>query len=243
MAWKVVPLSEGQLKDVRPEDVLDGGDFRRCSSYRGGGGYDRFPEYCEQFTGLRHSEQFVVQLYGCNLDCPYCYVTRAGVWGQPKEYTTGELVDAFVRSGQETFHLMGGAPALYMHEWSELIDALPVGTTFHSDLMLTERTYDPGILRKINRRNCVYAVSIKGLTYEEHLRNTRKPFHQGRFWANLYDEVQVGLQVNFTFTNVDRSKASEFMEEFPDHDHFHIDLIEYEALTNVDDVPWGRGEF
>ena len=239
MTWRVVPLSEGQLKDVRPEDVLDGGDFRKCSSYRGGGGYDRFPEYCERFTGMRHSEQFVVQLFGCNLDCPYCYVTRAGVWGQPRGYTTGALADAFLRSGQETFHLMGGAPALSMHRWPELIDALPAGATFHSDLMLTERTYDPGVLRAINRPNCVYAVGIKGLTYDEHLTNTRKPLPQERFWANLHRVMDEGLQVYFTFTNVDRGKASEFMEDFPGHGHFHIDLIEYEALGNVDDIPWG----
>lgn len=239
MTWKVVPLSPGQLLDCRPEDVLEGGAFRKCSTYRGGGGYDKFPEYCERFTGLRHSEQFVVQLYGCNLDCPYCYVTRAGVWGKPKEFTSRELADAFLRSGQETFHLMGGAPALQIRQWPELIDVLPVGTTFHSDLMLTERQYEPTILRRINQRNCVYAVGIKGLTYEEHLANTRKPFNKALFRTNLLSVVDWGLQVYFTFTNVDPDKASEFMEEFPGHDYFHIDLIDYDAQPYVDEVPWG----
>jgi hypothetical protein len=41
--WKVVPLSPGQLLDVRPEDILNDGHFRRCNTYRGGGGYDQFP--------------------------------------------------------------------------------------------------------------------------------------------------------------------------------------------------------
>ncbi len=63
MQWKVVPISKGQKKDVRKEDLLEGEHFRKCSTYRGGGGYDKFPEYCEKILGVRHSEQFIVQLF------------------------------------------------------------------------------------------------------------------------------------------------------------------------------------
>lgn len=43
MKWPVVPLSEGQLKDVNPADILEEGLYRKCDTYRGGGGYDQFP--------------------------------------------------------------------------------------------------------------------------------------------------------------------------------------------------------
>ena len=80
--WKVCPIQGRQLKDVRKEDLW--ADFRFCNTYRGGGGYDKFPEIakkrgmtCKGDIGL----QFVVQLYGCTLACPYCYVTADGIWG------------------------------------------------------------------------------------------------------------------------------------------------------------------
>jgi len=240
MRWRVVPLSEGQLKDVRLEDILENGHFRKCSTYRGGGGYDKFPEYCKKFTGKSHSEQFVVQLFGCNLDCPYCYVTRAGVWGNWVPYITIELIEAFKKSEQEIFHLMGGAPALQIDNWSEIINSLPDKVTFHSDLMLTEKEYSPDTLKSINRENCIYAIGIKGLTEREHLTNTRKPFNIDRFQINLERILKENLQMYFTFTNVDRVATEQFMKQFPQYDFFHIDLIDYEASSNVDDVPWGN---
>jgi len=240
MNWKVVPLSAGQLLDVRPEDVLGGGSFRKCSTYRGGGGYDQFPEYCERMLGMRHSEQFIVQLFGCNLDCPYCYVTRAGVWGSWLEYTSEQLVEAFQRSEQQTFHLMGGAPALQIDHWYKIIQRLPLGTTFHSDLMLTERYYDPETLKRINQPNCLYVIGIKGLNHAEFRKNTRKPFFRKRFQTNLDRVMKEELLVYFTFTNVDKDQAEEFMQQFPDHDSFHIDLIDYAAMPHVDEVNWGR---
>jgi len=77
--WKVCPIQGRQLRDVREEDLF--GDFRLCDSYRGGGGYDQFPRiYSDRrdvpIEGL--NSQFVVQLYGCPLNCHYCYVTRDG---------------------------------------------------------------------------------------------------------------------------------------------------------------------
>ena len=117
--WKVVPLSLNQLRDVRKEDVLEDGIFRKCDTYRGGGGYDQFPIICEKRLGERRHHQFVVQLFGCNLDCPYCYVTREGVWGEPIQITTEQLVQAFQRSVQEVFHLMGGG--VFLTNSSKLI--------------------------------------------------------------------------------------------------------------------------
>lgn len=254
--WKVVPLSKGQLMDVREDDILNDGLFRKCSNYRGGGGYDQFPYICESRLGKKFSEQFIAQLFGCNLDCPYCYVTRAGVWGGWEEQTTEQLVDAFKESKQEVFHLMGGAPALYIQDWAELIRLLEEkcpSAIFHSDIMLTEKAYNYTWLTDIaiaGERTSLFAVDIKGLDQEEHLTNTRKPFLEERFWSNLQKVEEAGLNYYFTFTNVKPENIEDFWKrcgdlfgpaylDFHRHDAFSIDLIDYDALPYVDEVPWG----
>lgn len=249
-------MSKGQLVDVREDDILNGGLFRKCSNYRGGGGYDQFPYICERRLGKRYSEQFIVQLFGCNLDCPYCYVTRAGVWGKWVEQTVEQLVDAFIESKQEVFHLMGGAPALYIQHWALIIAHLKrraPEAVFHSDIMLTEKPYNLAVLKEIEevgRGNCLFAVDIKGLDQEEHLANTRKPFLEERFWDNLWKVNHSGLNYYLTFTNVSPAKIEMFWDRFQSMfgweildqqraDAFSIDLIDYDALPYVDEVPWG----
>ncbi len=257
MTWKVVPLSPGQLLDVRPEDILNNGLFRSCHTYRGGGGYDQFPHIAaRRFGGSPddYSEQFIVQLKGCNLDCPYCYVTRQGVWGKHVEQTTEELVEAFKESGLPVFHLMGGAPALQMKQWPNLIECLRLkcpDAIFHSDLMLTERLYDPAILRALWSLKSLYAVNIKGLTPEEWERNTRKPLNEDLFWMNWTALEILGVPAYVTFTAVDCSALEAFWLKAEDrgldvaywkNEHFVIDLIDYEAQSHVDDVAWGLND-
>ena len=249
--WKVVPLSLNQLRDVRKEDVLEDGIFRKCDTYRGGGGYDQFPIICEKRLGERRHHQFVVQLFGCNLDCPYCYVTREGVWGEPIQITTEQLVQAFQRSGQEVFHLMGGAPALQMKHWPELIDELFTkvpAAVFHSDIMLTENVYQKEIIKAISRDRCLYAIDIKGIDDIEWYTNTRKKFNAHLFWRNIDTIMQCNSPEHFyfTFTGCNKQGVESFIERINNFfgpvwtkDYFNIDLIEYNAQPYVDSVPWG----
>lgn len=254
--WKVVPISKGQLLDVRPEDILEDGLYRKCLTYRGGGGYDQFPYICECRFGRRLAHQFIVQLFGCNLDCPHCYVTRAGVWGEWVEKSSEDLVRAFVRSNQEVFHLMGGAPALYINKWAELVELLDYNcpeAVFHSDIMLTEGTYNIEILKYLSffSDTTLFAVDVKGLDQEEHLHNTRKPFLEDRFWDNLQKVEEAGLNYYFTFTNISPENREKFwikcVELFgtqyierAEKEAFNVDLIDYDALPHVDEVPWGK---
>jgi MoaA/NifB/PqqE/SkfB family radical SAM enzyme len=251
MTWKVVPLSPGQLLDVRQADILGDGLYRKCQTYQGGGGYDQFPFIAaERFGGDpdRYANQFIVQLKGCNLDCPYCYVTREGVWGKHSTKTSSDLIQAFKESGTNVFHLMGGAPALQMKQWPDLIKGLS-NSIFHSDLMLTESLYNPEVLKQISKPNCLYAINIKGLTPKEWLLNTRKALDEDMFWRNwrLVEENNVPSYV--TFTGIDRADLNDFWKKaesnginpfFWDKDYFVIDLIEYEAQLHVDDVSWGK---
>ena len=249
--WSVVPLSKGQLLDVRPEDVLEDGLFRRCATYRGGGGYDQFPHIAARRLGGQpdlYAEQFIVQLRGCNLDCHYCYVTRAGVWGRPKRVSTEGLVEAYVRSGLPVFHLMGGAPALQLPWWRELIEELSRVApwfVFHSDLMLTERPYWQHA-RTIVHPRCLYAIDIKGLTKDDWLTNTRRPLDEDLFWTNWIVLQEHSVPAYVTFTGVDDLAIERFWEKAGTRgiddgwreNAFNIGLIDYNATSHVDDVEW-----
>lgn len=243
--WKIVPISSYQKLDVRPDDLLDNGDFRKCETYRGGGGYDQFPNICKKRLGYSYHKQFIVQLYGCNLDCPYCYVTRSGVWGKYKLYSTKSLVDAFTRSKQQVFHLMGGAPALYLNKWEYIIRYLPSDRVFHSDFLLTEGEYDLNVLKRIARyKNSLFAVGIKGLTASEYERNTRKKLDKDLLLKNLKLLVQAKINFYVTFTNINNLGLSQYKRELTRYlevdifeDSFEIPLIEYKATPYVDIKP------
>lgn len=253
--WKVVPLSTAQLLDVSPEDILEDGLYRRCDTYKGGGGYDKFPAIALSRLGRTDcNRQFVVQLQGCNLDCPYCYVTRAGVWGAATRVTTTQLVDAYCRSGETVFHLMGGAPALQMKWWDEILDDLDNGSNspvFHSDLMLSEGVYDPAVLESLAASNeySLYAINIKGTTTPEWIANTRKKVDWDLFWENWRKVQAAGLNAYVTFTGCDDRNLSTFwalaeIEGIHDQwrdDSYVIDLIEYNAVPYVDEREWGGG--
>lgn len=238
--WKVVPLCEKQLRDIREEDILNDGLYRKCNTYRGGGGYDKFPEISKKYFGKEYFNQFVIQLYGCTLSCPYCYVTEEGYWGKYTEISTDKLIKAYKESGQEVFHLMGGAPAIYLEYWERLIDKIPYGI-FHSDLMLVEKIYTERMLESIDRQHCLYAVNIKGLTKEEFRNNTNKELNTNLFYNNLVKIIQHDIPFYLTFTNCDKAGYEQFWNFLSllfstvtinklQEKSFNIDLIDYEAL-------------
>lgn len=249
--WKVVPITPEQKLDVNPVDLLVDGDFRRCNTYKGGGGYDHFPTLAEKYFGENfHNLQFIVQLFGCNLDCPYCYVTRNGVWSQPKFYTSADIVKHFNESDCTVLHLMGGAPALYLGYWSDIIDELEnngkANWLFHSDLMLTERQYN-NIPLSIAHERSLYAVNIKGVTPETYRKNTRKDLDEYLFWENLQRLEWFGINFYITFTNIPEEEINMFWDLYPDknalskrkEEAYSINLINYNALPYVDSVEWG----
>jgi len=245
--WKVVPIQGRQLLDVRQEDLF--GDFRLCETYRGGGGYDMFPKICKKRNLLPNldeselSKQFVVQLYGCPLDCHYCYVTHSGVFGKVKHHSTESLIKAFEASGTNVFHLMGGAPALYLEHWSDIVDRLPTNTIFHSDLMLIEKEYDINWLLRLRRDNVLLAVNIKGVTSEDFYKNTQRRLNWNLLKNNLAKLIVADVNFYITFTNPDKTNLSKFMLEmsleFGDsifEDSYIIDLVIYEAIKHKEIV-------
>lgn len=242
--WPVVPLCEAQLKDVREEDILHHGAFRKCDTYRGGGGYDRFPYIFEARYGEKPHVQFVVQLQGCHLSCPYCYVTPEGIKSEPILFTKEELVDRYVQSGLPIFHLMGGAPGLYLDKWPELIDELfrqKPDAIFHSDLLLTEQIYSHKTLKLLKRDRCLYAISIKGTEPLSYAHNTGLKYlralqHDKLLYLNVKRVLRClpTMYFYFTFTNCTEREIYTFKKTINDEaafeNSFSIDLVKYKAL-------------
>ena len=238
--WYVMRLCDAQLTDVNPSDILCNGLYRKCDTYKGGGGYDKFSEIYQKRFGKRDNlhNQFVVQLRGCPLDCPYCYVTHEGVHGSNFErITTDQLVEDFRNSNCEVFHLMGGAPAIYLDSWHEIIEKIP-DKVFHSDLMLVERRYSPETLRELAKfPNSLYAVSIKGYGIHEWTKNTRTTYPERVMFRNLDTLVDSKLPFYFTFTGMSENTIKNFKIRIIGRygysyleDCFKITIVHYNAL-------------
>lgn len=248
MSLLVHGLCERQLRDINPEDVLNGGLYRKCNIYKGGGGYDKFSDIYKRrknITDKDFNNQFVVQLYGCPLNCPYCYVTKEGTHDEKmcvvKE--PEELIEAFKESGCNVFHLMGGAPDMYVNEWESIIKLLPEGTVFHSDFLCQGRYYLNHTLKRLGElsENCLYAVSVKGATAEEFKKNTNTNFREDQFWVNLANLHLYKVPFYLTFTGMSEESINLFKQQVKHffsesykevlQDSFYIDLVKYEALN------------
>ncbi len=243
--WQVMHLCERQLRDVDPNDILNNGLYRKCDIYKGGGGYDKFAQIYQNRNGILSglNKQFVVQLKGCPLRCPYCYVTVDGVHkGKCSLIETEQLVKDFIDSELKVFHLMGGAPALYIDYWDLILRDIPEGSVFHSDLLLVEQEYKIETLEKLmSYNNALYAVSIKGSNGSEFQNNTGTIFNEDLFWDNFDKIVEVGLPFYLTFTGMSNDSVYYFNKlcnrrygkQLCDHilrDSFSIKLIKYDAL-------------
>lgn len=234
--FDVVPLCEAQLMDVNPLDILNNGLYRKCNTYKGGGGYDKFPEIYNARFGTSRTDlnnQFVVQVQGCPLACPYCYVTKSGIHGNAVKVTSEQLVKDYKDSGCSVFHLMGGAPALHIKKWPDLLSHLG-GEVFHSDFLCLEGEYDTSVLSELAQyKNSLYSISIKGGTPEEFEKNTATKFNEELFSANLDKLFDAGLSCYFTFTGMTSQSIEEFKRKYPMYpynDSFAISLVHYNAL-------------
>ena len=174
--FPIVPLCEKQLRDVREEDRVYVGNMplaRTCRIDKAGGGYDKFRDiFLYRFGVDTGPDHFIAQLYGCTHDCPWCYVTVDGVWGDALGLKVRELVnlvhgvndkreaagsalahDAVAGTARKTLpkiqvlHLMGGAPALYLNSWPALYhEIITSNLIFHSDFLLDEGLYNVHVL-------------------------------------------------------------------------------------------------
>jgi len=217
--WPVVPLCAAQRRDVKEEDVLNGGLFRKCD-ISDPCNFDTFSQPATKFLGYTPNPvQFVVQLKGCPLDCPYCYVTREGIDGDDAAVTTWSMIEAYRDSGCEVFHLMGGAPATYLVGWRSLANNVAV---FHSDFLLMENFYDIDHLRGLPG---VFAVSLK----DEYLYTA----HQKQMMLfNIRTIVWSGINFYVTITGQDSPLSEAILRAVPPsiaNDVQRVEIREYKA--------------
>lgn len=218
--WPVVPICDRQLLDVSPEDILNDGLFRKCDTYKGGGGYDKFNDIYFKRYGLKiNPVQFVVQLKGCVLSCPYCYVTDQGINGKSVRLSTDELLNYYYKTNLDVFHLMGGSPALHLNNWKLLASKVKV---FHSDFLLVEQRYQDSFLKELPG---LHAVSFK----ERYLYSDKQ---LDLIWCNLEKLIYNKVDFYITFTGVDEF-SHELVSKFGNsvlEDSFTIQIIDYEAI-------------
>lgn len=212
-------MCDKQLLDVQSEDLLYDGLYRKCNVYKSGGGYDKFSEIYYQIFGQKVNPiQFVVQLRGCPLSCDYCYVTPEGIWGQPVFKTTRQLLEDFYPTNCQVFHLMGGAPALYLEHWRKLARN-DLQMVFHSDFVLVEKKYKLDWLKNLPG---LFAVSLKKeiLSFEDLI------------WHNLDIIRESGIAFYLTFTG-GRFLESQLKRRYGKRileNSFDINIIRYKAL-------------
>lgn len=240
MNWQVVPICERQLRDVNPADLLNDGLYRKCNTYKGGGGYDQFPKIYAKRYGIHGSlhDQFVVQLYGCYFKCPYCYVTPDGVFGAPVEVNTDKLIEDFIASGCTVFHLMGGAPDMQYEHWVDIMKKLPEYAVFHSDLMLAGPEYKVPVLWEWGKYDYLHAVSIKGGGTAEFANNTGKEPDWEYMLQNLDALCSAEVHFYVTFTGMTPETIQLFKERCDSYgisrdifaDAFPITIRHYAAL-------------
>lgn len=217
----IVPICEAQRKDVNPKDLLDGGLFRKCDVYKGGGGYDKLPQIWKRRTGVDiNPVQFVAQTWGCPLRCPYCYVTKDGVFGKPTTQTIEQIQNAMSRADLDVLHLMGGAPAIYLPLWKYIGYRVEY---FHSDFLLIEHAYQDKDLRGLPG---IHAVSVKH-------RSMYSNQTIQLFWDNLKRLLKNKVEFYITTTGKTGGMYRDILKYLPgatSPDDFNIEIKNYKAL-------------
>jgi len=240
--------------------------FRTCDTNRSRIAC-RFPEYFVERWGWKPStRRFVAQLYGCHLDCAYCSIHLEGVWGRHTGYSTAGLITEFTCIQDfnwahqdtidtlDTFHLSGGAPELYMGMWPALIESLKENareqTAFHSDLTLSAHRYQSNTLNQLQtlKRNCMFAVNVKGWSPDEYFRLTRKKqFNPALMLDNLEALLGWGIPLYITYTgmaedSIDRFEqaAAKRVEGWGEHiNRWRIPIHAYNAMNVTSTAQWG----
>ena len=255
--FPVVPLCEKQLRDVREEDrvYVNGCPVARtCRIDKAGGGYDKFRDiFLFRFGVDTGPDHFIAQLYGCTHDCPWCYVTVDGVWGDALGLKTRELVNLvhMVNEKREqkikVFHLMGGAPALYLNSWPVLYHELALcDLYFHSDFLLDEGLYNIYALEYLANMDKDYGANVNPIGKGNARANGQ--LHAVSFkpgsplsrlqLANLRSLHVSGLPFYITFTGMQEEEIQARKKQVIEYglpesifnDSFAITLKHYKAL-------------
>lgn len=131
-----------------------------------------------------YNNHFIVQVAGCPLKCPYCYVDNLKA---DLLMTADELVEKFIEFKKiveskfniklKVFHFMGGAPALYCEFWKELRNSLDNhgfnDVLLFSDVILVENYfYKKKPWEFLNLHHFILTGCLKGTNEDNFIKNT-----------------------------------------------------------------------
>ncbi len=227
----IMPIGEIQKTDIRDEHRL--GYFRICASFKDikrQKGFDRFPHFAVNLFGktLEHwNYHLIVQLRGCPLKCPFCYVDDEGLRIlPPHNLPIKDLVlqaKSIIAKDKRlhVFHLMGGAPAMYVNSWDKILNIMNENKMsdiiFHSDIVLVEPDIVPGFftsLRKTAKHpNHLIAICIKGINEKNLIENSGvKNLIYIKYINNLRKVIDTGINFYLTLVNPDINDLPVFLD-------------------------------
>lgn len=155
--------------------------------------YGTNPLYKNPLYWNRH---FIVQVAGCPLQCPYCYLDNLT---EGEHIAIETMVDWYITfraraKDLNVFHLMGGCPGAYAPLWPDIRRELDErgleDTVLLSDVILLEDLiYDVSPWKFIPERSII-VLSIKGTSFFNYYANTG---------TNLFPESMTELQTYLTY--------------------------------------------
>jgi uncharacterized Fe-S cluster-containing radical SAM superfamily protein len=162
-----------------------------------------------------YNNHFIVQVSGCPLSCPYCYVDNLK---PDRFYTSKELVNKFIHFKKQfnninVFHLMGGAPGVFCSVWPDLRSELDLsGSTdviLFSDVIFVEEFF-------FNKKPWDF-LNIKNFLLTGCLKGTNR--------KNFFDNTKHDLFEN----------ALNELKHYIDYSNFYLSLINYDEndLVNI----------
>lgn len=243
-----VPISkigELQRKDIEDSSgiVLYDDYARICTVVKPNGGIgDRSPyRMAEMFGGewQDYNNQYVIQVAGCPLDCPYCYVDNLE---EDTYWTAVSVVENFLafrwqfraeyHESLKVLHFMGGAPGIYCAFWPELRAEMDLcgleNVILFTNVILVEWRLR-GVLpwHFMTLHNFVVEGCLKGTSRKNFIRNTR---------CDLFEDAVSELREyvpyeNFylTLINYDKDGLSRVYRLIDDQRVDFLEVVEYEA--------------
>ncbi len=188
-----------------------------------------------------YDNHFIVQVAGCPLNCPYCYVDNLKA---DLSMNADELVDKFIEFKKKVepkfniklkvFHFMGGAPAIHCEFWKELRDSLDKkglkDTVLFSDVILVENRF---LKNKpwefLNLHHFILTGCLKGTSKENFIKNTGSDLFQESL--KELDNYLSAKNFYLTLIGFDEKDLSKIYKIIPKDRIDFLSIINYE-VTN-----------
>ena len=186
-----------------------------------------------------YNNHFIIQVAGCPLKCPYCYVDNLKA---NLSMNADELVDKFVEFKKivepkfniklNVFHFMGGAPALYCEFWEELRNSLDnhglKEVVLFSDVILVENHFSKKKPWEfLNLHHFILTGCLKGTNEDNFKKNTG--FHLFEQSLKELENYLTAKNFYLTLIGFDERDLSQIYKIIPKERIDFLNIINYEV--------------